>query len=253
VFFFVLFFYSKPRCAFGKTKQDKKIAATPTSEQSDKWYRIEMLVLMFAFFVVYLWLEAIPGRFVAMFVVKGLGWRNKYGALITSLFWGSNGLGRVIGIPLSTVMTPRNMLITDMLVTTFAVILLWFSPMHSSIPWVGSAILGYGLATIFASVVLWVDTYMEVTGTATGVFLAGASFGSMTAPLLTGVLFDDFGYMWFVYILFIANCLLVLLYAALTIRVKRHGKRQKPTKDDKEGSELALDEQHVNLTSVDSV
>ena len=256
LFFFFVFFYLQPKCTTKSNAETKQSDRDRGEPKHDKWFRIRMLALMFAFFFVYLWLEAVSGRFIALFVVKGLGWRNKYGALITSLYWGSNGVGRVIGIALSTVMKPRNMIMTDMIITTFATILLWFSPLHYGIPWVGSAILGYGLATMFAATVLWVDDYIEVTGSASGVFLAGASCGSMTAPLLTGILFEDFGHMWFVYIIFGANCVLIAIYIATLLHAKRHGRRQKPADDDKPNDyqeDQQGDEENTTLRVTDRV
>ena len=63
-------------------------------------FKVPMLTLQFFFFFFYVWCESILGGYIAAFVIEGLHWPVYKGPLLTSVFWGALGIGRVLGAQL---------------------------------------------------------------------------------------------------------------------------------------------------------
>jgi fucose permease len=59
--------------------------------------------------------------------------------------------------------------------------------------WIGSALVGLGLASLFPSMLSLAEPVLPSTGLVTSSFLAGSSVGSMTFPFLIGYLLDRSG------------------------------------------------------------
>ena len=142
-------------------------------------------------------------------------------AYLTSAFWGSLTLGRLLAIPLSLRVSARTMLLMDAVgcLLSVMVILLW----PGSLPaiWIGTIGMGLAMASVFAVVLTVAERNMHVTGATTGWFFVGASGGSMTVPLIIGQLFERMGpqsTMWVI----LADLLLALaVYLVLTRRLAR--------------------------------
>jgi FHS family Na+ dependent glucose MFS transporter 1 len=112
---------------------------------------------------------------------------------LTSVFWGTFTLGRLIGIPAAAVFRPRAILLVDLIgcIASMAVILIWQD--QALAVWAGAAGFGLFMATIFATMFLWAERRLDMTGSTARWFFVGASLGSMTLPWLAGQLFGRVG------------------------------------------------------------
>lgn len=133
---------------------------------------------------------------------------------LTSAYWGALTFGRLVGIPLARVWRPRTILAIDILgsIASVATILIWRE--QSWAVWVGTVGLGFFNGTIFATMFLWAERRMEMTGSISRWFFVGASLGAMTFPWLSGQLFgrvSPYAFMMTVLLLFVANLLLFWL------------------------------------------
>lgn len=114
-------------------------------------------------------------------------------AYLTSAFWGSLTVGRLLAIPISVRMTPRQMLVGDVAacLLSVTVILLW--PGSRPAMWVGTCGAGLAIASLFPTSLSFAERSLTISGRVTGWFLMGASIGGMSLPWLIGQLFERMG------------------------------------------------------------
>src|SRR5690349_5783794 len=114
-------------------------------------------------------------------------------AYLTSAFWGSFTLGRLLGIWISTRAKPLTILILDFagcLVSLGLILLFQSSP---AMLWIGTLLFGLSQASIFPTFLTLAEERMHITGTITGLFLLGAGVGGMILPWLIGQAFVRIG------------------------------------------------------------
>ena len=211
-----------------KTEQ---VETTNANDQDPKfeplWYRIPMMILMFLRFGTYVGLEVAYASFLMTFAVKGLNWPRHDGIAVTSVFRASFAAARGISICLAAVVTPTKMILKDLviLITAFIVLLLCVEA-NDLVLWVSSGVVGFGMGSLYASSMSWVDGKMFITGKAGATFVTGTWIGVLIIPALVGYLFDKVGPFGFIYscfgdtLLMTLICLLAMLVAWLYHRRK---------------------------------
>jgi MFS transporter, FHS family, Na+ dependent glucose transporter 1 len=114
-------------------------------------------------------------------------------AYLTSAFWGSLTLGRLLAIPFAARFRPRAVLFCDLAgcLVSVGVILLWSGSFAATVA--GTVGLGLSMASIFPTTLTFAERRMKITGQVTGWFIVGASAGSMFLPWLIGELFEKTG------------------------------------------------------------
>lgn len=153
---------------------------------------IPILLCVLLFFL-YVGLELGFGNWVYTYALTlGLG-TEITAAYLTSAFWGAFTVGRLLGVWISTRMRAQNILIMDLagcLVSTL-IIMLWKDSTIAM--WIGTIGLGLSMASVFPTIFMYAGERMQITGTVTGLFLAGAGIGSMLLPWLIGQVFARTG------------------------------------------------------------
>ena len=218
--FFVAFCMLRPSClkqnkeSTGNTDQKKKTE----QKKHDTWKIFLILFLEFFFYAFYSWCELIPGNYLSPFVIKGLEWEIKYGPIITSVFWGFHGLGRIAAIPISFFITPGKMVAINLLFTFIGLLMMVVAPFTSDlILWFAVAIASFAMASTFATLILWTSNYIEITGSVGACFLTGSAFGVMVGGTLTGYLFQSYSHLW-VCILSLLGCICdIVLYSLIYV------------------------------------
>lgn len=151
------------------------------------------IVLCVLLFFLYVGLELGFGNWVYTYALTlGLG-TTITAAYLTSAFWGAFTVGRLLGVWISTRMRAQNILIMDVvgcLVSTL-IIMLWKDSVIAL--WVGTIGLGLSMASVFPTIFMYAGERMQITGTVTGLFLAGSGVGSMLLPWLIGQIFARTG------------------------------------------------------------
>jgi FHS family Na+ dependent glucose MFS transporter 1 len=194
-------------------------------------FPIVPVVLAVTLFLLYVGLELGFGNWIYTYALTlGLG-TTITAAYLTSAFWGSFTLGRLLGIWVSTRLRPRDILFIDLLGCAISVltIMAW----KDSVPalWIGTIGLGISMASIFPTILMLAGEQMQITGAITGWFLVGSGAGSMLLPWLIGQIFAFTGprAMTTVLLVDLAGILFVLLlvlrrqFAALVEPVKSSG------------------------------
>ena len=199
VMFFIAFFISGSNCDNnGVTVTQER----PKLHGDTYCFKLPMLMLLYLFFVFYVWYEGVTGGLLSAFVIQGLHWPVHKGPLITSVYWGAHGVGRLLGIPISLCLNSAAMLICNLTFTTAAFIIMYFAPGADTdvYMWLSVAMAGFAMATTYTSMMLWVSNHMTITGAAGSVFLMGTSTGGMTGAPLVGHLFQTYTHMWMIYL-----------------------------------------------------
>jgi FHS family Na+ dependent glucose MFS transporter 1 len=166
--------------------------ATPRDESTAP-VRRSLVALFVFFFFVYVCAEAGYSNWIYTYAVTLNLSSRTMAAYLTSTFWGSFTLGRLLGVPIATRFKPQVMLYTDMVgcLVSLGVILLW--PGSVVALWVGTLGVGFSMASIFPSAMVLAGQRMRLTGGITGLYLMGAGAGGMFLPWFIGQMFERIG------------------------------------------------------------
>jgi MFS transporter, FHS family, Na+ dependent glucose transporter 1 len=114
-------------------------------------------------------------------------------AYLTAVFWGTLTLGRLVAIPLASRFRPAAIIAVDLVGALLCVGAILLYPDSARTLWIATAILGFCLASIFPTLLVFSGERMAVSGRSTSWYMAGASIGSMTLPWLIGQMFAAMG------------------------------------------------------------
>jgi len=155
---------------------------TTQRENESALFPIAPVALLVLAFLFYVGAEVGYGNWIYTYALTlGIGTKIT-SAYLTSAFWGTFTLGRLLGIWVSSRIHAATILFVDLLgcIASLVAILLWRD--STPILWIGTIGLGLFMASIFPTILLLAGERMRVSGAMTGWFLAGASLGSMTLP-----------------------------------------------------------------------
>jgi FHS family Na+ dependent glucose MFS transporter 1 len=156
--------------------------------------RKHLLVALIALFLLlYVGAESSFGGWVYTYAVALDLTGETVAAYLTSAFWGSLTLGRLLAIPIAARFRPRSILLGDLVgcLASVGVILLW--PNSLTALWLGTLGLGLSMASLFPVSLSLAERYMTITGKITSWFLVGGGAGGMSLPWLIGQLFESVG------------------------------------------------------------
>jgi len=149
-------------------------------------FPVALLVLAF---LLYVGAEVGFGNWIYSYALKlGLG-TSITSAYLTSAFWGTFTLGRLLAVWISTRVRAATILFVDLVgcLASLGVMLLWQDAAWAV--WAGSIGLGLFMASIFPTTLMLAEDRMHVTGTITGWFLFGGGTGGMILPWVIGQAF----------------------------------------------------------------
>jgi FHS family Na+ dependent glucose MFS transporter 1 len=144
-------------------------------------------------FLFYVGLELGFGNWIYTYALTlGLG-TTITAAYLTSAFWGSFTLGRLLGVWVSTRARPLTILIVDLLGCAVSAILIMIWKDSNVALWIGTNGLGLSMASVFPTLFMYAGERMQISGAITGWFLVGSGAGSMLLPWLIGQIFARTG------------------------------------------------------------
>jgi MFS transporter, FHS family, Na+ dependent glucose transporter 1 len=157
--------------------------------RKDRW--MVLLVALFLFF--YVGAEISFGGWIYSYATaSGLGTLTT-AAYLTSAFWLALTVGRLLSVPIATVMKPIPILAIDLAGCLASIGFLLLFPSSSLATWIGTIGVGLSMASVFPTTLLLAGTRMTITGTITGWFFVGSSMGGVVLPRLIGQLFESIG------------------------------------------------------------
>ncbi|MGB5060884.1 MAG: MFS transporter [Candidatus Promineifilaceae bacterium] len=161
-----------------------------TREAPPNYLLVSLITL---FFFLYVGAETSFGGWIYTYAVRTNLATITMAAYLTSIFWGSLTVGRLLSVPLANRLRPRKILTLGIVGSLLSVGVLLLFPAAIWAMWLGTIGLGFSMAPIFPTTLAMAERNMPVTGKTTGWFFAGASLGGMTLPWLVGQLFDITG------------------------------------------------------------
>jgi FHS family Na+ dependent glucose MFS transporter 1 len=178
---FLGFLCHNPRDA--KSKQEE---GQGTKKISNRTLQGLLIALMAVFYLLYIGLEVTYGQLVVAFAVHSdLHLAQSTGLVIAVVFWGSFAAMRFASIFFSSGFGPTTMLVLNFVFCTVATVLLSTvaSRMETAL-WIGTALLGIGLASVFPTGILWIERYIHVSNKVAAAFVMGAALGEMVCPVV---------------------------------------------------------------------
>jgi len=172
---------------------DKRTSVSDDPPDPVKSRRGLLIFLITLFFFLYVGIEIGYSGWIFTYAIT-LGLANEtMAAYLTSAFWGSFTVGRLVAVPIAVRFKPAAILLVNLIGVLLSVglVLLWSD--WSVIIWLGTMGAGFWMASIFPNLLSLAGRSFEVTGQITGWFLAGASVGAMFLPWLIGQLFESVG------------------------------------------------------------
>ena len=186
------------------------------------------LLQVFLFYHLYRYGITIPYMYLTSFVIHYLNFPVQKASLLMSLFFASQFISRVIGVPVAAFVEPIKMLIFNVSSTAVSfVLLLSLINVWPTIIWIAAPLASFSLSTTFASAMLWISDRITITGRISSFILIGHSSGGIVGPLIVGQLFERSTPMWFAYSTAGSSVLQVVLMIVLIVYDARHGDRVK--------------------------
>lgn len=150
--------------------------------------RIKLLVtvLLTMFMHFYCGLEITFGSFLTTYAVNcGLKMSKKDGALLTSLFWATFTFFRLFAVFYIDFTGPEPNLIFELILILIANVFLmvWGNSTTWGL-WTGTALLGLGTSSVWASVFGYIEPYIPVTSGMTASFITAACLGEFIIPAI---------------------------------------------------------------------
>ena len=194
--------------------------AVPAHHESTSFPLLPVLIMVLCF-VLYVGGEAGYGSWIYTYAFTLKFGTEVTAAYLTSAFWGSFTLGRLLGIWISTRARPLTILYLDFAGCIVSVGLVILFPQSALMLWSGTILFGISQASIFPTFLTLAEERMHVTGTIAGLFLVGAGVGGMILPWLIGQAFVQVGagaMMAMIFVGIILNLLMLLLFTRVSLK-----------------------------------
>ena len=141
------------------------------------------------------------------YATEHVGLSTIEGSLLVSALFACYGIGRIGGMVVAKFISPRALLLVDIVCGSVAAFFLtYFTVKSPRALWVCTIVGGLALSTVFCSALIWAREFVPVGGKFTSMYVIAYTTGMMTWPPLTGFLVRERGPEWFPYI----NLLLVI-------------------------------------------
>jgi MFS transporter, FHS family, Na+ dependent glucose transporter 1 len=171
---------------FLRSPQPQQKAGFSGSFKTDPW----LVAGFFAIFMGYAGASAAHGGLIFTYVTRMKLGDETSAALVNSLFWGALTAGRLLSIPFAVKFAPKTMLRMDLWGALASLALMVIFPHSIWTMGIGSAGLGFFLATIFPTNMSLASRHIPITGKITGILSIGSSLGALILPWLVGQTFD---------------------------------------------------------------
>ncbi len=208
-------------------RSPREPAAPDTDRVAAGRYLLPVLVAVF--FFLHVAAESSYGSWIYTYsLTKQLADEVSAGYL-TSAFWGSFTLGRLVTIFLALKVNAKIQLSGSVVGALLSIVILLLRPDSVSAIWIATLAYGISLAGLFPGTITLASEHLHLTGGVTGFFLVGSSLGAMALPWLIGQFFESIGPQ--VFPSFLAATIVgsIALLAAILILLRRKSSLLSPS------------------------
>jgi len=197
--------------AFRKSSQPEGLQTEKTKLDN----RTHIIWVIAIFFFAFVGVEVGYGDWLSAYsITSGLA-TEQAAILLTSTYWGAFTFSRLISIPLATRIKQKKILLVNIVGAVLGLGLVFLIPNQSRILWLGTIILGFSVAPLFATMLTFSESLMPMTGRVTSIFFISGSLGSIFLPWLIGRSVEDLGPRYIIQVLFLTLLLAVVVFALL--------------------------------------
>lgn len=176
-------------------------------------YSVVLAAALFLFF--YVGAEIAFGNWVYTYAVELKLAPVVQAAYLTSGFWLTFTVGRLLSVPLATRFTPRQVITVALLGCLFFMGLVFTFADSVAVLWVAALGVGFCMAPIYPSGFTLAVQGLKLSARASSVILLGDSFGGMILPWLVGHVFEAAGPRAMIYLVCGSLLLDLLAFAGL--------------------------------------
>ncbi|EGG17392.1 hypothetical protein DFA_08387 [Cavenderia fasciculata] len=213
---------------------------------SEKRLRLEVIIAVSIFLFFYVGAEAGYGGWIYTYSKLNLNFEDQSAALLNSLFWTSFTISRLVGVFVSMVLTPHQMVMMDIGGCLFFSILLVLFKSSSVILIISTAGLGISLASIFPTCFsLPRNLNMPVSGESTSFMVIGAVGGEITIPWVIGLCQHHISMHSLPWIVIITLVVSSFIYVGIVVRAKM-------VRASERGEQLELNLKLLNIVDLKS-
>ena len=181
----------KPTKKYSWTDTDNlnfKTTEKDNANKNDEFLKICLVLILLVFIFLYAGMEVQYGTFVATFAVKSdLNLTRQEGAKVNAIFWGSFAAMRFAAIFISFKMSALSqMILSFTLCAVGSIFLAIAGNIYKYGLCVCSALLGTGMASVYACGILWIEQHITVTNRIVSSMVISGSVGADLFPIILG-------------------------------------------------------------------
>jgi len=195
-FVFIIYFINDERNQKSKCNQPKDMEEKDNQEikqdkeNENKLFGIKLviLIIMMLFFFLYVGQEVAFGTFISVFAVRcKLGLTRQQGSDLAAVFWGTFAGTRGLAVP-AAIWIPSNVIMTVSMVSTLvaAFVLTIYGETNIYVLFVSTSLLGFGMASIYATGLLWLEKRIVITNRIGAAMAVSSSLGAKIFPVAIG-------------------------------------------------------------------
>lgn len=163
-------------------------------QKNAKQRLLAVTILCSLLMYIYEGLMAMFGGYAYSFAVKGVaGMTSDQGAYLTSMYWGFFALGRFLCIILAFLITPKSMLMANVVGCLISAIVLVSGHAKIETVFVGTCMLGFCLSSTAPTIISMAEQYVDLTAHTTSTLVISSALGELTLPIIVGQAFERFG------------------------------------------------------------
>lgn len=243
--------------AFLSKRKIKKAARQYSNESVDRNKlpkKIKVLILCIIFtnsFIATAYIDLFPS-FLVTFIMEQNQWTQKAASSLTSLYFGTYGVGNFIGVFILAYITSTKLIVFSYISSGIVMLGILLSVLYTKtiLVWVTVALSGITMSAILPTLFTWTqENVTPITGRLASGLLISGSAGVMVNPLLLGYMMEMYSPMWFLYLSLGETVFCGLLFTTALTLSRIYSSKDKP-----ESSKLNKPESPVkDMESVDTV